>query len=485
MARSLLGVLLAVVVALEWGSPAAAVAAGGAATIAGTTALRGSPRGRVPRVLVVSGAAGVAAFAGAALGHHTAVAGVVFVFVVALWSVGAGLMWALSAHAGLVASGITALLVCCSHAPSTAAGAAATAGLAVFGGLTQAALVAAWPRRGSAAPTHEPLTFTVTSPILRHAIRLGGAAGIGSALAMLTGAAQGYWIAVTVLLVLRPETAHTYTRCAIRVAATLASTGLATSLVVLGQPSGAVCAVLAVVCVGISYAVSGIGYVPTTAVLAAAVVFLVDIDGPVNSDALGERLLATTLGGALAVASHVVLPDRSLVRLYQRAGELLKAEIDYAATVIGALVHPVTDAEAAMSSAWERAARARAAFEAASGCVRADAPSVRRWLMTYRAGLNAVTGSCAVLEPQVPAARAETVDHRFVGAVENFLEALRGDAPRPGQVWTLDATHLVTAEAQLRAAAALLDKGHVPQRVLVAEVETITRHLLNIADAEA
>ena len=45
------------------------------------------------------------------------------------------------------------------------------------------------------------------------------------------------------------------------------------------------------------------------------------------------------IGGGLAVVAHVVLPDHGLIRLHQRAGELLKSEIDYAAAVVKAFVH--------------------------------------------------------------------------------------------------------------------------------------------------
>jgi hypothetical protein len=171
------------------------------------------------------------------------------------------------------------------------------------------------------------------------------------------------------------------------------------------------------------------------------------------------------------------------VRLHQRAGELLKAEIDYAATVIRGLVHPMPDAEATLSAAWERTVRARSAFEAASGSARADAAAVRRWLTTYRAGINAVTASCAALEHHVPASRTQTLDRRFVVAVDDFVDALRGETPRAGQAWTLDVTHLASTEQQVRESAALLDKTHVAQRVLVAEIETITRSLMAVADA--
>ena len=78
------------------------------------------------------------------------------------------------------------------------------------------------------------------------------------------------------------------------------------------------------------------------------------------------------IGGALAVLAHVVVPDDAFIRLQQRAGELLKTEIDYAATVIKAFVHDLDHPADALAAAWQRAFRARAAFEAAAGATRME-----------------------------------------------------------------------------------------------------------------
>ena len=180
------------------------------------------------------------------------------------------------------------------------------------------------------------------------------------------------------------------------------------------------------------------------------------------------------------MGSHVVLPDRSLVRLRQRAGELLKTEIDYAATVIRAFVHPLDHAEQKLSSVWDRAIRARSAFEATSGSARADAPEIRKWLSGYRAALNAVTGACVVLEEQVPAARPQNLDPRFVVAVDDYVDALRCERPIAGHPWHVDVRRLAEADQQLRAAAGLLGREHAPQRLLLAETEIITRYLLEL-----
>lgn len=320
------------------------------------------------------------------------------------------------------------------------------------------------------------------SPILRHASRLTAAVVIGLVVARVTETPQGYWIALTALLVLRPETAHTYTRCVSRIAGVTAGVVVASVITVLWQPSGLVAVTLAVAVLGLAYAVAGYGAVPLYAALAGAIVFLVDLGGTIDSPAMGQRVVATVIGGGLAVASHVVLPDRALVRLRQRAGELLRAESEYAATVVRAFVHPLAHPEDTLSSVWQRVTRARSAFEAAAGGVRAEMAQVRHWLTAYRAALNAITGACAALEGQLAAVHHATLDPRFVVAVDDYVDALRGELPSAGQMWTIDARHLAEADAQLRQAAGVLGKQDTSQRVLVAETETITRHLLTVAE---
>ena len=629
VARSLFGVALAILAALQWGSPAAAIAAGGGAAVAGATALQDSPHGRGPLVCGVSLGVGVAVLLGGLTSPHHPL----FVLVVIAWCFAAGMLWAVSANAGLVAVTAGVLLVTCppTTTPSQALGSAL---LATGGGLTQVVLVAAWPRQrwreqrdaladayrwlvgnarhlavdpdalidpapllalretytpterqarrrppahrgryalperiamtltvlrsdtevpgvrnllaaaadalaavaagdrtagadarralgkmhdsldaleGSAAKVGVRLTAQVTeacrqsdlfrpgiitalrdaraavmaqlhgnSPILRHAVRLAVAAGVGLAIARVTGLGEGYWMVLTVLMVLRPETAHTYTRCIFRIVGTFAGVLIASAVMVLWHPTGWAAAVLAAVFVGIAYVLSGIGYLPLSVALAAAIVVAIDIAGDATSVTLGQRLVAVLLGGVLAVASHVALPDRSLVRLRQRAGELLKAEIDYAATVIRAFVHRVDHTDETLSAMWDRTIRARSAFEATSGSQRADAPEVRRWLLSYRAALNAVTGVCVALEEQLSAAQLDGLDPQFTVAVDDYVEALRGQIPNAGQAWTVDIGRLAEADQELQDAAGLLGKHDTAQRMLVAQTETITRFLLGL-----
>ncbi|HOW93948.1 MAG TPA: FUSC family protein [Mycolicibacterium fallax] len=323
--------------------------------------------------------------------------------------------------------------------------------------------------------------LNLASPILRHGLRLVAAVTAATAAARITGVHDGYWIAVTVLLVLRPETAHTYTRCTTRLAGVLGGMLLGTGITLLIHPTGIIAGILAVAFVAVAYAVAGIGYVPLTAAVATAIVFLVDIDGAAPTLSLGTRIVAVLVGGVLAIASHVLLPDRAQVRLQQRSAELLKAEIDYVATVIRAFAHHLDDRETVLSAVWTRAVRARSAFEAAGGGIRADTPEMRHWLSAYRAALNTLTSTGATLEAQLPTVRTENLDLRFVVAVDDYVDALRGETPTAGQPWRVDARHLAEADAQMRECATYLDRQESAQRVLLGELEAITRVLLAVA----
>jgi uncharacterized membrane protein YccC len=638
--RSLLGVLIVAGAALHWGGPGAATAAAGAAAIAGAVALQDSPRGQFWLVVCVSLAMGVAVLLAASFAPY----GLVFADLVAVWCFGAGMAWAVSANAGLVAAAAAGLLVVTPPAVPAWPNAATAAALAVLGGFVQALLIASWPRRrwrvqrsalsraylSLAAdaramaddPTRhvdpEPLialrdAFTLTdgqaarrpvayrtwyglperisvtvtaiagksigaknlsqvlvaaadvlaaiaepsparrraaayalgrfdatvvamtvpesalvqrfsgqlreaiglrygelapsseltelrraglpgelrgmaaavrseltweSPVLRHAMRLSVAAAAGATIARFADLEHGYWIPLTVVMVLRPETAHTYTRCVGRVAGNALGILVASILIVLLHPSGVLAAMMAVVFIAVAYAVSGFGYLALSAALAAAIVFLVDIGGTAVAATVSDRLLATLIGGALAVLAHVALPDHAVVRLRQRAGELLKTEIDYAATVIKAFVHELDRPTEALSAAWERAYRARAAFEAAAGSGPTDDGDIRRWLRSYRTALNVVTASCTALETSLPARPPATWDRDFVGAVDDYVQAMCGDPVTPGAPWSADVDQLTVAADRVRVA--LPSSDAATARLLVAEIGTITNQLATI-----
>lgn len=334
------------------------------------------------------------------------------------------------------------------------------------------------PLRG--AVTTAIAHLRLTSPILRHAVRLSAAVVAGVAADRFAPVNHGYWIALTVLMVLRPETAHTYTRCVGRLAGIACGILLASLIAVLLHPTGLIAAVLAALLLFATHAVSRIGYIATSAALAAATVFILEVADVTSGATLEDRLFSVVIGGGLAVVAHVALPDHALTRLQQRAGELLKTEIDYAAAVVKAYVHELDHPADALAAAWQRAFRARSGFEAASGATRMESPELRRWLRSYRTALNAVTGACTALEASLPNRPLAALTPEFVAAVDDYVDALRGAPPTPATPWTVDMAALTAANQRVRERAAGLQAENGAARVLIAEIAAITRSLSGI-----
>jgi len=334
------------------------------------------------------------------------------------------------------------------------------------------------PFRAAAAVVSEHLTWT--SPILRHAVRLAAAMSLGVAADRFANIQHGYWIALTVLIVLRPETAHTYTRCVGRLGGIAAGVVVASLITAPLAPTGAVAVALAVVFLGLTYVAMRFGYIAASATLSAAIVFLLDATPATTGATLEDRLFAIVIGGGLAVGVHAALPDHALTRLHHRAGELLKTEIEYAAAVVKSYVHEIDHRAETLSSAWQRAFRSRAAFEAASGAALTESPDLRRWLRSYRTALNAVTAACVALEANLPAEPPAVLTAEFVAAVDDYIDALRGAPPHPARPWTVDIAALTAANQLVREQAGRLDAADGALRVLVAEVASITRALSGI-----
>ncbi|OLP01129.1 FUSC family protein [Mycolicibacterium porcinum] len=333
----------------------------------------------------------------------------------------------------------------------------------------------------ASAPAVVRSHLTWTSPILRHAIRLSVTTALAVAAARYGGLEHAYWMPLAVVVVLRPETAHTYTRCAGRIAGLCVGIIVASVLTLIWQPGPVGSAVCALLFVGLAYGVAQFGYLAVGAAVGAIIMFAVGVSASAPWSGNTDRLFAVLIGGALAVMAHVALPDHAMIRLRQRAGELLMTEIDYAALVIKAFVHEIDHPAEILSAAWQRAFRARAAFEAAWGATSLDPPVLRRWLRSYRTALNSVTSACTTLENSLPTHPSSALHSEFIAAVDDYVEALRGAPPSPAVPWSLDTAELSTALRRVHNVASTLSADNGAARILIGELTTITRSLEDIA----
>jgi uncharacterized membrane protein YccC len=175
--------------------------------------------------------------------------------------------------------------------------------------------------------------LTWRSAVFRHAVRLCVLVAASDFAVRLAGFDRGYWLPLTVLVVLRPDFATTFQRSVMRVLGTVMGL-LAVTALVHWVPGGAWWQVALVAALAFGMRFSGPGNLGLTAAcLAGLVVVLLEIRGVPAHTTVESRTWATLGGGVLAVLAAVALPawERRFVPL--RLAALLDAYARYTAQV--------------------------------------------------------------------------------------------------------------------------------------------------------
>ena len=146
------------------------------------------------------------------------------------------------------------------------------------------------------------------SSAFRHALRLAVTVGFATAMYRILGLERGYWIALTALIVLRPEFQDTLGRGLGRVAGTLVGAALATAIVWVFAPGHGAQVVLLLTFIYGCYALFRINYAIFAACLTGYVVFLLMLGGVGELTAATTRAAYTMAGGALALVAYAAWP---------------------------------------------------------------------------------------------------------------------------------------------------------------------------------
>jgi uncharacterized membrane protein YccC len=276
----------------------AGVMASTGALIVGFADLGGVRRVRVCALLATALAVGLAALLGGLVGADAVV-------VVGVWGFVAGLSTALGTRAAFVGVLSTWALLIASdlHLHGTQVDHAAV--LFTAGGLLQA-LVSLPLVRG-----RELTGPAVRSGVLAHAVRLGLALTVAVALYQALDLRFGYWLPVTVLFVLRPDRDGTVTRALERALGTIAGVALASLLLSSCHPPDGVIILLLSALALPGYVLYFANYTLSTLFLTVSVALLVELGGGSPIGALGDRLLDTTTGAAIALAAIALTPTRN------------------------------------------------------------------------------------------------------------------------------------------------------------------------------
>lgn len=152
--------------------------------------------------------------------------------------------------------------------------------------------------------------LTLQSSAFRHALRLGIALSLATALYLVfhLSADRGYWIPLTVMLVLRSDFITTFTRGIARLLGTMLGAVLTTLLVVFLQPSQPMLVAIITIAAYLMYSTLPANYAIFSAAVAMAVVFLDSFTTSQTVMTAAYRAIDTAIGGALTLLIYALWP---------------------------------------------------------------------------------------------------------------------------------------------------------------------------------
>jgi uncharacterized membrane protein YccC len=263
---------------------------------------------------------------------------------------------------------------------------------------------------------------TLRSTYARHALRLGAAMGVAIALAQRVPLAHAAWIGLTVALVLRPDFASTFTRGLGRVIGTIAGAAIAALLALADIAVGGFLA-LAVGFAFASYALFSISYTLFSVTITVYVVLLLVIGGAAEHAAASDRVIATILGGAVALVAYAIWPTWARERIRAELGALVQAQGAYALVVLDAFFDGKLD-RAAMRERQRDVRRVRANAEAAIDQMRGEPVAERAIPLAAARGIVAAARRMSVATLAL-SARVTVIDPSERDALRTFVDDLR------------------------------------------------------------
>jgi len=185
-------------------------------------------------------------------------------------------------------------------------------------------------------PPFEPLrdNFTFNSAYFRHGIRLAVATSAGVAVATWEAIPHGFWISLTVLLVLQPDFGSTYRRFFHRILGTILG-ALLTPFLTVAIAQTYILEAIAVVSVSVAFSLLRFNYGLAVFFITVYAVLLEQLRSPESVGAATVRVAATLIGSGLAFAAAFFLfRDREERRFLAAVATAIAASRHYFQTVM-------------------------------------------------------------------------------------------------------------------------------------------------------
>jgi hypothetical protein len=259
---------------------------------------------------------GISALVGSAAGNDE----ILFLAVSALWAAGCAMFASIENGAWWIMLQWSIALVVAGFYPADLAGAAERALLVLAGGALQIVCVVVGSKL-TGAPSPHPAYHSLRRvrrslqlarrgklPTARHAARAACSVALATGLVQWLAFPNGYWAPMTALLVLKPQLRATRIRGLERLVGTMVGGVLASLTNLISLPDHAVVA-LALVAAWLAYGLQRSDYIVFTVAITATIVFTLALVHEPETFTAWYRLLATALGGGLALSiAHLTNP---------------------------------------------------------------------------------------------------------------------------------------------------------------------------------
>lgn len=292
-----------------------------------------------------------------------------------------------------------------------------------------------WKHRMSSQVATLRANLTLKSAAFRHALRMSLCLAFGEIVAYQLRGGRSYWLAMTIVLVLKQEFTATFSRGVLRIAGTIIGLLLATGLFhFLPLGMGMKIALVGVFTFVLRWA-GGANYGVFTIAVSALIVMMVAFTGVSPKAAILARGEMTCIGGVIALVAYLIWPTWERTLVGPTLAEMLESYRQYFHAVVQAHLPGNPRNEAELDRLRMAARVARTNMDASADRLRAEPgtlPEKMQLLTATLANCHRFVRAIMALEV-VPIgtepARREFVD--FARDVEKTVEvlcaALRGE----------------------------------------------------------
>jgi uncharacterized membrane protein YccC len=272
--------------------------------------------------------------------------------------------------------------------------------------------------------------LNLRSVAFRHAVRLMICVALGDAFGRVIHPYRAYWIPMTIVLVLKPEFAVTFSRGVLRIFGTLAGLLLATALFHFLPIHNATEIALIAVFTLLTRWIGPANYGIFGVCISALIVLLISITGLSPREVILARGINTIVGGALALVAYLVWPTWERSRLPDLFAALLDAYGNSFRSVFRKLLDPASASASERERTRQASRIARSNLETSIERLAAE-PGISAEQLAQANAMVASSHRFAhaliALEAGIPETGAQTPQpqfKQFAEAVEQTLKLL-------------------------------------------------------------